>query len=119
MLQLVYRNYRIGNQKQNKKAAIISFTEPVTASNVKEYRRQLKDVVDKNYDSYIFYIKKPEHMSAHELHIMVAFSNSYTGKTGLLIKETRTELFDSLPMHTIFVLGSDIKTILINLERAG
>lgn len=119
MLQLLYRDYHMTNQNRMKKAVIISFKEQVTEANFEEYSRELKELLVKKYDTYIFYIRKEKDLYPFSLKLMIAFTNTYTGKTGLLIKNSSGKLYTSLKLETIFVVNSDIKTIIIQLERAG
>ena len=119
MLQLLYRDYHMTNQNHIKKAVIISFKKQVTEANFDEYSRQLKELLLKKFDTYIFYIRREEDLNSFTLKLMIAFSNTYTGKTGLLLKERKEELYDSLKLESIFVVNNDIKTIIIQLERAG
>ena len=117
MLQLFYRDYHISNQDQIKKAVIISFSEQVTESTINDYCKELKELIIKEYDAYIFYIRQPEHFYAYSLKLMIAFSNTYTGKTGLLVKNTNQEMYRALHLDSVFIFNNDIKTILMLLER--
>lgn len=119
MLQLLYRDYHISKQNRIKKAVFISFKAPVTDSNFNTCSKQLKELLQKKYDSYIFYIQKPQDLYSHTLKLMLAFSNTYPGNTGLLLKNTKEEVYESLKMENIFVINSDMKTLLVQLERLG
>lgn len=119
MLQLLYRNYRIAKQKRMKKAVIISFKEQVIDANFEKYSRELNELLIKKYDTYIFYVWQPEDLYSFTLKLMIAFSNTYTGKTGLLIKNRKEELYTSLNLDSVFVINNDIKQIITQLERAG
>ena len=119
MLQLLYRNYHISNQDKIKKAVIISFSEQITESNYKEHSKELKEVLIKEYDSYVFHIQDPEIFFAYTLKLMIAFSNSCSGKIGLLIKDNNQEIYTALHLDSYFVVNSDIKAIITFLEKTG
>jgi hypothetical protein len=119
MLQFLYKDYRMSNQRQTKKAVIISLTRGVTKTEYPDFCEQLQQEITKNLDSYIFCIKNPGDLNAYTLKLMCAFTNTSIKKTGLLVKDPAHKIYESLNLDNLFVVSNNIKTILKDLEKSG
>jgi hypothetical protein len=117
MLHLLVRDYRMANQTYRKKALIISFKNRVTGENFRDYGKQLTKLLQKNYNAYIFYLPGEDELSSFTLKLMIAFSNTSRRKTGLLMKNMNEELYGCLYLDSLFVVNTDMKQIIMQLEK--
>ncbi|HEB30712.1 MAG TPA: hypothetical protein ENI15_07525 [Spirochaetes bacterium] len=117
MIDTVTCNYRLKKNSRNRKAIFITFIKKISNHNILECSNLLNQLINENYDAYIFNIKNADTLSTSIIKLLLAFQNTNLVQVGILTNSEVKELVSFSKLDDIFVTGDNTKTLLAKLEK--
>ncbi len=117
MIDTVTCNYRLKKNSRNRKAIFITFIKKISNHNILECSNLLNQLINENYDAYIFNIKNADTLSTSIIKLLLAFQNTNLVQVGILTNSEVKELISFSKLDDIFVTGDNTKTLLAKLEK--
>ncbi len=117
MIDTVTCNYRLKKNSSNRKAVFVTFIKKITNHNIAECSNLLNQLLNENYDAYIFNIKNPDALNTSIIKLMLAFQNTNLVQVGILTNSEVNNLVVFSKLDHIFVTGDNTKTLLAKLEK--
>jgi len=77
----------------------------------------LNQLLNENYDAYIFNIKNPDTLNTSIIKLLLAFQHTNLLKVGILTNSEVKELIAFSRLDHIFVTGDNTKKLLAKLEK--
>ena len=117
MIRVVARKYSI--KGESRRAAFISFTEPVGTADLSECGRRLKRLLMEEIDAHVFVFRpeEPRILNAAAIKLMLTFNGSGPKCTGILINSRSAKLLAPSGLDDLFIIGHDKDSLLMEMEK--
>lgn len=116
MIKVIIQKYHLKQQKLQKKAALISFLEPVKADNYSSLQGQLLKLTAESFDAYLLKVHNKVALNAFTLKVLLAFQNTLPGITGLLITEATKKFICYANLRSLFITAENPGALITKIE---